>query len=138
MGPRTRGELQCSAGSELYYSQKSRQTDYILGWYCASRLCRVKLVRKLAKYIDATVQLKRIVREEAQPVRATTSIKRADPEGPCSFEVRMAPLHERVKQKERERRQALDEQNTLLGQSYAASIAATMSGTSASRTLRAS
>ena len=88
--------------------------------------------RKLAKHIDATVQLKRLVREEAKPVRVTTSIQRADPEGPYTFEVRMAALHERIKHKERERSQALDERNTLLGQSHAASLAETMGGTSAS------
>eukprot|EP00959_Pyramimonas_sp_CCMP1952_P416233 8720817-Pyramimonas_sp.AAC.1 len=42
--------------------------------------------RKLAKFIDATVQLKRLVREEVKPVQVKTTIKRADPEGPYTFE----------------------------------------------------
>ncbi|CAK0890144.1 unnamed protein product [Prorocentrum cordatum] len=73
--------------------------------------------KKLAKFIDATVQLKRIAREEANPVTVTTSIKRADPEGPYIFEVRMAALHERIKQKKLERQRREDERNGILGRS---------------------
>eukprot|EP00959_Pyramimonas_sp_CCMP1952_P212385 4443861-Pyramimonas_sp.AAC.1 len=54
----------------------------------------------------------------------TTSIQRPSPDGPYPFEVRMAALRERIKQKEQEMRQTLDEQNTLLGQRLAAGAAA--------------
>ena len=84
--------------------------------------------RKLAKYIDTTVQLKRLVRAEAPPVKVTTSIKRADPEGPYCFEVRMAALHERIKQKELERLRQLDERNTILGKSTLAGVAFSADG----------
>ena len=43
MGPRTRRASVFSEFRVLLQPEITRQTDYTLGWYCASRLCRVKL-----------------------------------------------------------------------------------------------